>query len=105
MTEAPYSVNVRVQHSGYVFQITIRKQERDALLEAMAGLPAWLEAHGYEPGEPVRHASQATQATEQIPLCPYHGPMKPSEKAKGTWYRPSKMGNGSYGKERVPRDH
>jgi hypothetical protein len=39
-------------------------------------------------------------APSQTPTCKWHGGMKESTKAKGTWYCPARMGDGSYCKER-----
>ena len=38
---------------------------------------------------------------QEAPICQYHGPMKPSGKAPGTWYCTAKMGNGEYCKEKA----
>jgi hypothetical protein len=40
-------------------------------------------------GTPVQDS-----ATHQIPVCPWHGAMKESTKAKGTWYCPAKIADG-----------
>jgi hypothetical protein len=101
MTESPYSLNVRVQKDGFVFQVTVRKQKRDELLDALQGLPEWFAAHGFEPAPEGKGAKALPQG--EIPICPYHGPMKPSEKAKGTFYCPAKMGDGSFCKEKHPK--
>jgi hypothetical protein len=41
-------------------------------------------------------------APSQPPVCQWHGAMKESTKAPGTYYCPSKMGDGSYCRERWP---
>jgi len=54
----------------------------------------------------VPPTASAVQAAKEergrdAPVCPYHGPMKESAKAPGTWYCPKKMGNGEYCKEKA----
>ncbi len=44
------------------------------------------------------HAAE-TQAPPRV--CEYHGPMKESTKRPGTYYCPSKMGDGSYCKSKA----
>ena len=39
----------------------------------------------------------------EAPVCPYHGAMRASNKAPGTWFCPSKMADGSYCKTRWPQ--
>jgi hypothetical protein len=43
-----------------------------------------------------------TVQRNQPPVCQWHGAMKDSTKAKGTWYCPAKMADGSYCKSRHP---
>jgi hypothetical protein len=47
-------------------------------------------------------ADHHTVQPSQPPVCPWHGAMKASTKAKGTWYCPAKMADGSYCKARHP---
>ena len=47
----------------------------------------------------ARRAVEEEKARES-PVCPYHGPMKESTKAPGTYFCTKKMGDGSYCKER-----
>jgi hypothetical protein len=47
-------------------------------------------------------ADHSTMLPTQTPVCPWHGAMKESTKAKGTWYCPAKMADGSYCKARHP---
>jgi hypothetical protein len=44
--------------------------------------------------------SAAPASVAGPPSCKYHGPMKESSKAPGTFYCPAKMGDGTYCKER-----
>lgn len=41
------------------------------------------------------------EKAQEAPVCKYHGPMKESTKAPGTWYCSQRMGDGSYCKERA----
>ena len=41
------------------------------------------------------------EKAREAPTCPYHGPMKESTKAPGTWYCSKRMGDGSYCKEKA----
>jgi hypothetical protein len=52
---------------------------------------------------PTPAARQAVEAERQreAPVCQYHGTMKESAKAPGTWYCPAKMGDNSYCKSRA----
>ncbi len=44
-----------------------------------------------------------TSAPGTPPRCQFHGPMKESTKAPGTWFCPAKMGDGeTYCKEKFP---
>jgi hypothetical protein len=43
----------------------------------------------------------AAEQAREAPICQYHGPMKESAKAPGTWYCTKKMGNGEYCKEKA----
>lgn len=47
-------------------------------------------------------AALAAEAAREAPVCKYHGPMKPSAKAPGTYYCSHRMGDGSYCKEKHP---
>jgi hypothetical protein len=56
------------------------------------------------PLEPKAQPSTAQAQTPQAqtPVCRWHGGMKESIKAPGTWYCPNKMADGSYCQERWP---
>jgi hypothetical protein len=93
-TEAPASVNCHITLEGRQVQLTLRDTDEARLLERLAQIlrqyPASAEVFTAK-GENV-----------QAPVCAYHGAMKPSEKAKGMWYCPAKMADGSYCKTRHP---
>lgn len=52
---------------------------------------------------PTRVNSEAAQIEQEraAPVCPFHGPMKPSSKVPGTFYCASKMGDGKYCKSKT----
>lgn len=52
---------------------------------------------------PTQAARAAVEAEKErlSPVCKYHGPMKESSKAPGTWYCSSRMGTGEYCKEKA----
>jgi hypothetical protein len=50
---------------------------------------------------PGRAAAAAAEAAREAPVCPYHGPMKESTKAPGTFFCTKKMGDGTYCKEKA----
>jgi hypothetical protein len=92
LPEAPASVNVHVTLAGRKVQVTLRDSDEQRLL---ARLEALLQRF------PVETLVQDS-ATPQTPVCAWHGAMKESTRAKGTWYCPAKMADGSYCKSRHP---
>ena len=48
-------------------------------------------------------AATVPTPVDETPVCPYHGSMRPSSKVPGTFYCASKMGDGSYCRERWPK--
>src|SRR5262245_22845242 len=114
MHEAPYSATVSVEdEDGYELLLTVRKVDGKEFFKAVTGLRAWCKTQKLKPhtrhGRPrvtpdVTESPPATSgpdAPPAAPVCPYHGPMKASDKAPGTWYCPKKMGDGTYCKERT----
>lgn len=103
LPEAPASVNVRVLVGGHEVQVTLRDVDEERLLTRLAALlqryPA--AACGGAGGEAKTPAPAQTTAT---PTCPYHGGMRESSKVKGTFYCPSRMGDGTFCKEKWPKN-
>ena len=67
----------------------------------LAAAAAVLKKRGCVPaGQPVG-ASAAPATNGHTPICKYHGPMKESSKAPGTWFCSHKMGDDTYCKERA----
>jgi hypothetical protein len=50
---------------------------------------------------PARNGNAAPPPGER-PLCQFHGPLKKSDKAPGTWFCTKRMGDGSYCKSKYP---
>jgi hypothetical protein len=48
-------------------------------------------------------AQASAQASGETPTCQYHGAMRESTKVKGTFYCPSRMGDGTFCKEKFPK--
>src|SRR6266542_1189585 len=96
LPEAPASATVRLTIAGHADMLfTLRDHSEHRLL---ARLETLLQRF---PLEPKAQASTPS-APSQTPLCQWHGAMKESTKAPGTWYCPSKMGDSSYCHERWP---
>lgn len=101
LPEAPASVNVRVLIEGRDCQLTLRDTDEDRLLARLAAL---LVRYPAAPcGGKREQGSAPAQTAGETPTCPYHGAMRESTKVKGTWYCASKMGDGSYCKEKWPK--
>jgi hypothetical protein len=94
LPEAPASVNCHILLAGRQVQITLRDTDESRLLARLAAL-----LRQYPPAQPP------PQAAAQTPVCQWHGAMKESTKAKGTWYCPAKMADGSYCTSRYPEKH
>jgi hypothetical protein len=95
-----------VNYHGWQFDLQIPGISAANLPTKLKSIIGALEAMGCEPAS-MPAASSAPEATaaapvasNEPPVCKYHGPMKPSKK-HGGWYCPSKMGDGSFCKEKV----
>ena len=56
---------------------------------------------GAVPPTPAARLAIEAEKARTAPVCEFHGPMKESTKAPGSWYCPSKMGDGSYCKSKA----
>lgn len=52
---------------------------------------------------PVMLTSTPSSPPSDTPVCEFHGPMKESTKRPGTFFCPSKMGDGSYCTSKAPK--
>lgn len=62
---------------------------------------ARLRELGAVPPTPAAAESARAELARSVPVCKWHGPMKESVKAPGTYYCSAKMGDGSYCKEKA----
>ena len=97
LPEAPASVNVRLAIGGADVQWTLRDQCEDQLAERLER-----RLHAFQVAKVQAIVAPDGGTPTATPTCPYHGAMRESTKAKGTFYCPSRMGNGTYCKERCP---
>ena len=92
----PYTLKASLD--GHEVLVTLRGVDFASVKAQVEEASAWLKAHA------PAHTSRTEQApAAETPVRKYHGTMKPSTKAPGTWYCASKMGDGSYCKERYPQ--
>ena len=122
LPEAAFSITLKGTMSGHEVLLTARGQTWEAFAANVARLQGMLDAPEQEPGAGARRglscpglrtesaalsAQSSTRsplpaASSETPVCQWHGGMKESTKAKGTWYCPAKMADGSYCKSRHP---
>lgn len=80
---------------------SIEGENSQELTSQLTRLLDWLEKTGFSPTVPVaQNGNGYASGNGAAPVCQYHGPMKRSTKYSG-WYCPSKMGDGTYCKEKV----
>ena len=94
LPEVAFSITLKGTLDGVEALLTARgatAAEFTRNLQAIRGL--------LDPGTP-RASTRPMPPVHEAPVCPYHGAMKASTKAPGTWYCAAKMGDGSYCKER-----
>jgi hypothetical protein len=96
LPEAPASVNCHILLEGRQVQVTLRDTNETRLLVRLAAV-----LRQYPTAQPPTQPS-AYSMTQPVPVCQWHGAMKESTKAKGTWYCPAKMADGSYCQSRHP---
>ena len=87
-------MNVRVQVAGREVQWTLRDTDEDRLADRLARLLTRYPAAAVAPRQP--------QGQGETPQCKYHGPMKASTKAPGTFFCTRKIADGSYCPSRFP---
>src|SRR5690606_35933443 len=95
LPEAPASATFRYLYRGFEIQLTLRDTSGAVLIEKLDKALDALEARG---ARPAGSRASASVPNGSAPICPYHGPMKPSK--FGGYHCTAKMGDGSYCKER-----
>jgi hypothetical protein len=98
LPEALFSATLRGTVGGHETLLTVRGMTAAEFTANLHAVRDLLDA----PHASVPHATPQTP-TAETPVCQWHGAMKASTKAVGTWYCSSKMGDGSYCKERYPK--
>jgi hypothetical protein len=93
LPEAPASVSVRLPVAGHDVQWTLRDTDETRLAARLDALLARYPVEGQSP-------AVAAPVPQTVPMCKYHGAMKPSTKSKG-FYCPAKMADGTYCTERA----
>jgi hypothetical protein len=96
LPEAPVSLNTVITIARRSVQVTLRGMTLAPVLQQMEDVLARFPV--------TTTPAQASAAPPQVqtPICDYHGPLKESTKAPGTWFCPAKMANGTYCHERWP---
>jgi hypothetical protein len=97
LPEAPASVNVRLCVFGHECQFTMRDSDEARLVERLQALLARF------PQQAKTTSEASAPASGETPTCLYHGAMRESTKVKGTFYCPSRMGDGTFCKEKFPK--
>jgi hypothetical protein len=94
LPEAPVSITLKAPLHGHEVLVTMRGVDFASIKAHVEQAAEWLSTHAPADQRPV--------PPSQAPVCQWHGAMKESTKAKGTWYCPAKMADGSYCKARHP---
>lgn len=100
----PATVSIAyVTGTGWPCTLTIAAPSGAQAIERAGAAIAALEAAGARPATQAQAVASAAQgeAEREAPVCKYHGAMRQSAKAPGTWYCAHRMGDGSYCKERA----
>ena len=75
--------------------------------EEVSGSGSGVPGSGFRvPGSQPETRDQQPETTNQRPEtheCEWHGPMRASTKAPGTWYCPKRMASGEFCKEKWPK--
>jgi hypothetical protein len=94
LLEAPVSITLKATLHGHEVLVTLRGLDFASVKTQVEQASQWLSLQA-----PADHS---TMQPSQPPVCSWHGAMKESTKATGTWYCPAKMADGSYCKPRHP---
>jgi hypothetical protein len=94
LPEAPVSITLKATLHGHELLVTLRGLDFASVKAQVEQASEWLRVQA--------PAGPGMSQSSQPPVCLWHGVMKASSKAKGTWYCPAKMADGSYCKSRHP---
>ena len=88
------SITLKATLHGHEVLVTLRGVDFASVKAQVEAAAEWLKGQA-----PADHSTMQPTPT---PVCQWHGAMKESTKAKGMWYCPAKMADGSYCKSRHP---
>ena len=94
LPEAPVSITLKATLHDHEVLVTLRGVDFASVKTQVEHASEWLSAQA-----PADHS---TMQPSQPPVCLWHGAMKESTRAKGTWYCPAKVADGSYCKSHHP---
>ena len=108
--ESPHSFTTKAYNpDGYDCMFTVRSDDATEFFTKVKALLDWLPRHGFEPtrtrpnsngnGAPPPTTDAPAAQNGNVPVCQYHGEMKPSK--FGGWYCSAKMADGSYCQEKA----
>jgi hypothetical protein len=96
--EAPFSATFKGHIGGVEVLLTARGCTFEQFSANVAAVRALLDAATPAPTTPAAPATSG----QTPPTCKYHGPLKESTKAPGTWFCSRKLHDGSYCTSRWP---
>lgn len=99
--DAPPLALATLSYHGVPVQLDVCALTEQTLKDIERRVSRLLERDGWSAPVATVSAGEAAAETRAVPVCQYHGPMKESTKAPGTFFCTKKMGDGSYCKERA----
>jgi hypothetical protein len=99
LPEAAFSITVKGTMSGHEVLLTARGQTWEAFQANVAAVRGLLDT----PAVPAAANPASAAPAPETPTCEWHGAMKASTKAPGTWYCTKKKADGSYCTSRWPQ--
>lgn len=102
-TKGNAKVIVNFSYGDWPMTLEVADITSDGLAVKLGQIVKVLDEAGATPAAhaPTTNAAPAAPGGNEPPICEYHGPMKASTKAPGTFYCPQKMGDGSYCKSKA----
>jgi hypothetical protein len=99
--EALFSATLKGTLNGHETMLTARGMTPVEFRRNLDAIRDLLDPCAAAPS-PATAPAALPPAGVETPICPYHGAMKVSAKAPGTFFCPSRMGDGSYCREKHP---